>query len=95
MLILGFLFEIFCVVAIDVVVENLCVEYGVNRIGVDILNARFSWEFYSTGAERNISETEYKIIVSKKEVDSTSKIVVWDFSNKSKESMEIEYNDKT
>jgi hypothetical protein len=28
-------------------------------------------------------------------VDSTSKIVVWDFSNKSKESMEIEYNDKT
>jgi alpha-L-rhamnosidase len=91
-MIFSFFFVVFCVVADDVSLGNLRVEFAVNPLGVDIFNPCFSWEFSSTGAVRNISQTGFQIIVSKKEFGSTAESAVWDFSAKTNNSMGIEYN---
>jgi alpha-L-rhamnosidase len=91
MLFVSFLGGVICVIADDVSIGNLRVEYAVNPLGVDVLNPRFSWEFTSTSAVRNITQSSFEIIVTKNEFGKSGS-VVWDFSGKSNNSMGIEYN---
>jgi alpha-L-rhamnosidase len=88
---LSFLLTVIWVIADDVSVGNLRTEYAVNALGLDVANPHFSWELKSI-SNRNISQTGFQIIVTKKDKKSSTESIVWDFSAKTNNSMGIEYN---
>lgn len=86
MLFLVLFFATICI-ADETSIVNLRVEYAVNPIGVDTSQPRFSWEFSSTST-RQITQTTYRIMVSK---DKNMDGMVWDIFSTSNNSFGIEY----
>ncbi|MEI7525518.1 MAG: family 78 glycoside hydrolase catalytic domain [Mariniphaga sp.] len=85
------LFTTFILVSINtiaaVVIQNLQVEYANTPLGIDVKTPRFSWQMAASGAERDISQSAFQLVVT----DSEG-ILMWDTRKLAKnKSLNIEY----
>ena len=70
-------------------VANLRCEYKVDPMGIDVLKPRLSWELKSV--ERGVMQTSYEVRVAGSEAELAKGKVIWDSTQKSDASIQVEY----
>jgi alpha-L-rhamnosidase len=93
--VVGFLFLLILlpctVLAADIQVVNLKVEYTDKPLGIDVTHPRFSWQMVSSNNQRGCKQTAYQLVVTNERGDT-----VWNTEKiKSNVSLNILYSGKS